>query len=706
MFGVVVALVMDQDEAALILAGVALGAMVVETPALEPVGNLLRACAPITLPLLVIAAVGAIHRDWWVALGAGVLFAVVAWTWLVRPDLPVKDGHQRDALGETLRQLVRAILWLAVAVAIARILVATGIADTQDASQSIGDVATTLFVAGVVIWAAALVIRLFSFGINPARLTVSFALVAAFYLLMVSIGVLDGPKRVLGLSPAMLLAVAGGALVVEILWVVAKAVAKALASADEDLGEMILASVERRLATGGRLERAWMKAGRALDGGTTGATRVGLLAALLSSAVLATATAVALIDTADQSTGTPLPDSARIEPGPEPQEIVRGLAGEQRDLKLARAYMPVLAFHKDQRWAPTTVERYLDHPDNAVDGSNDPVFNAVLTTLDATARPLEAPICEPKALVTPCEPRTVSNLPSTCPELAKVPCYRLDIACPDATKRCAKAHPRPSRRPRYRDGAVYVRVLARDRAGNASSADVFSDVGPYRTGEKDVLWTLVQYWYFYRYNEWKQRVLPGDLVQRHESDWEAVTIGLARDKPLFVAYSAHCGGSWRRWSPDQVPAARTGRPWTHPVVAVAEGSQANYPRAEQSRPPNWDVCSGVPGLKAGLISYAANVRDRTGYDWQWVPRRVIRVTSKEPLMRFPGHWGGHDETRLVNRADLEPLQRGAGPLTPSLQPLWQDPVGTIFCSPHWSAPRTLHKRTAETCRARTPMEHG
>jgi hypothetical protein len=31
-------------------------------------------------------------------------------------------------------------------------------------------------------------------------------------------------------------------------------------------------------------------------------------------------------------------------------------------------------------------------------------------------------------------------------------------------------------------------------------------------------------------------VLGGRIVQRHEGDWEAVTVGLSDAKPLFVAF--------------------------------------------------------------------------------------------------------------------------------------------------------------------------
>ncbi len=41
-----------------------------------------------------------------------------------------------------------------------------------------------------------------------------------------------------------------------------------------------------------------------------------------------------------------------------------------------------------------------------------------------------------------------------------------------------------------------------------------------------------------------QGQLPG-IHQHHEGDWEAVTVGLSADRPLFVDWSAHCAGEWR-----------------------------------------------------------------------------------------------------------------------------------------------------------------
>jgi len=63
------------------------------------------------------------------------------------------------------------------------------------------------------------------------------------------------------------------------------------------------------------------------------------------------------------------------------------------------------------------------------------------------------------------------------------------------------------------------------------------------------------------------------------------------------------------------------------------------------------------------------------------------VSNSKPPMTFPGSWGGHDETVLINEREQRLSANGGGPLTPPLQPLWYDPTHTIFCSKYWHGPR-------------------
>jgi len=69
----------------------------------------------------------------------------------------------------------------------------------------------------------------------------------------------------------------------------------------------------------------------------------------------------------------------------------------------------------------------------------------------------------------------------------------------------------------------------------------------------------IEYWFLYLYN---------DFYDRHEADWEGVTLFLDDGVPLGLTYSQHQGRIWSAW-----PAAAADN---HPVVYVAAGSHANY----------------------------------------------------------------------------------------------------------------------------------
>ena len=72
----------------------------------------------------------------------------------------------------------------------------------------------------------------------------------------------------------------------------------------------------------------------------------------------------------------------------------------------------------------------------------------------------------------------------------------------------------------------------------------------------------IEYWLLYLYNA---------FYDRHEADWEGVTVFLAGGAPAGLSYSQHQARRWVPW------AAQT-KVATHPVVYVARGSHANYPR--------------------------------------------------------------------------------------------------------------------------------
>jgi hypothetical protein len=292
------------------------------------------------------------------------------------------------------------------------------------------------------------------------------------------------------------------------------------------------------------------------------------------------------------------------------------------------------------------------------------------------------------------KPRPIAGLGEiggSCPAFAASPC-KLSIHCPNGHTRCAAEEAKPERGNEglYREGALYYRVLrkvdGRTRGGRYEKkpGNLFVKRGPY-AGE---LSTLIQYWYFYRYDEWEATTFAGQLVQRHEADWEAVTLGLSNTKPLFVAYSAHCGGTWRAWNEIEVSTKLRGRR-IHPLVAVAQGSHANYPEADQKRSPDPLGCAtkSLSGTSTAL-GFASSIRDKTEYGWEWYPAADgwVEAGAEAPPMNFQGTWGEDESTELVNFKHNH-VADGKAPLTPSLQPLWQRPVNFIFCerytAPEW-----------------------
>jgi len=82
--------------------------------------------------------------------------------------------------------------------------------------------------------------------------------------------------------------------------------------------------------------------------------------------------------------------------------------------------------------------------------------------------------------------------------------------------------------------------------------------------------TVVQYWFFYAYND-----AP---LNNHEGDWEMIEVILdSTQEPVSAAYSQHLKGQRASWGDVEKMDS------THPVVYVARGSHANYFRPYQGR---------------------------------------------------------------------------------------------------------------------------
>lgn len=586
-----------------------------------PLLSLAKTVRPLLLPLLIVIAVGAANLPLVVQVLLGAVLVVLAWRLIIAPEA-AKSGVSWEL--PLLKKVgLHSVIALAVGAAVIFVVRRIDFA-TSPYFKTIGDFASGLLLVALLLWVGAVAMRLFSFATTWLRAALALDIGALLVVLAMAFGLVPGIDAVEDAWQPVAAALGGLALLLLAIELARNALAGAAgAGAEPEPG-----------AGAGQAQGA----GRPFTSRVAGA---GFSAAAVAAVVLAVSAGYGLVDA--DSKGEPLepPDEEVVDARPLPAPET----GEW-GLELARRFAPVLAFTADEHWGPERVDRYVD------------------------AATLSGPGVGPKL-------KSVSELPQQCPESGSSLCYRLSIECDRTGHELCRGRLRTAGR-LYRDGAVYVRVLNKTGADGSRRLRTFIPRGPFR----EELETLIQYWYFYPYNEWRAPVFAGLLVQRHESDWEAVTIGFnGNNRPLFVADSAHCAGSWRPWR--RVEASRrVPGPHTHPLVAAANGSHANYPSASEKRSPDWASCAGaLPAGVATGISYASNIRDRTEYGWLWYPpaNGWIRASARRPPMSFPGRWGADGDIILHNFRTNVLTDAEAAPATPSRQPLWREPVKTIFC---------------------------
>jgi hypothetical protein len=319
----------------------------------------------------------------------------------------------------------------------------------------------------------------------------------------------------------------------------------------------------------------------------------------------------------------------------------------------ARNYEPFWMFSHGERWYPSRAEDYL----------KDPAARLVIDGRDAgSGKIVLDPATSDKAA---CRMATTRRCQVT-------------LRCRDDSARCAKARPGQS--------VVYAHIIDNPLA--------LDDYRPSRSLVGRVR-RVIEYWVFYRYDAWKG--WGGLFHQWHESDWEAVTVGLGKSEPLFVAFSSHCGGNWRPWGrglggmggnrrPDGRLVALPGHPrGYHPMAFVADGTHATYPD-DSPRQPDWDSCARRIPLLFHVATfgptYGAGIRERldqAGDTENFYGPTPIRADVGGPsVMRFHGSWAVEDHQHMIS-GDV----RGGGPPSPPLQRLWTHPLSTIFCSDYW-----------------------
>jgi hypothetical protein len=241
------------------------------------------------------------------------------------------------------------------------------------------------------------------------------------------------------------------------------------------------------------------------------------------------------------------------------------------------------------------------------------------------------------------------------------------------------------------------------RGRNASGAEAAAET-LYRTGMRpdhhpyygrvvrDGGYAVLQYWFFYAYNDWRSRVYG---VNDHEADWEQVIVYVAGDgddvRPVWVAASAHdeVGDDLRRrW--DDPDLTRVG---DHPVIHAGLGSHSGaYLAGDYLTTHDVPAFAGVlrltrrisrtflpwtrdqdhVGLSIPYVDYARGdgVSIGSGQDRAWDPVVIDETTPW--VMHYRGLWGNDTEDPLGGeRGPAGPRYERSGRVRAS----WGDPVG-------------------------------
>jgi hypothetical protein len=180
---------------------------------------------------------------------------------------------------------------------------------------------------------------------------------------------------------------------------------------------------------------------------------------------------------------------------------------------------------------------------------------------------------------------------------------------------------------------------------------------------------VLQYWFFYTLDDWRNSLSKPTLWHMHEGDWEEASVALdASGRPLAVAASQHDLGVRRPWSRVKI------RDGTHPVVWVALGSHANYlapgfhgvAGAPHQIPPRF---SGIPLPEPDFTSSETSVKS---------PAIVDLTAGRQPWLSFAGAWGDGSFI-LISRGvaggtAYARIPVGSSPPGPAFHGIWRDPL--------------------------------
>jgi hypothetical protein len=394
-----------------------------------------------------------------------------------------------------------------------------------------------------------------------------------------------------------------------------------------------------------------------------------------------------------------------------------GTAGPRSDLALLRAYEPVLRYTAGELFLPTSVDAYLARCSLWADGGG-------------TRRRRRVEQLVPTGELTP------EGLAKAGLRYRGRPLY-LRFVQAQLTRADVAAWRREDR-PRLRgkarfaavgvlarliDALVRLSLLVRGRVpgglvaaahrlaaaavgdpGGAGPGGTNSGTGSVRTSYGRVVrtagYTVLQYWYFYPFNDWRSTFYG---VNDHEADWETVTVYLVDDpdahttpdglRPAWVAASAHDVGGpdlRRRWDD---PLLR--REGDHPVVYPGAGSHSGaflpgdyvvsvelpalrrvvgWLQVARRRLLPWTAEPGRGAFALPFVDYARGDGPAIGAGHA-VTWRVEEIDDDTPWVRdYRGLWGldTHDPFG-GERAPAGPRYSRTGVLRQS----WADPLGWV-----------------------------
>ncbi len=253
-------------------------------------------------------------------------------------------------------------------------------------------------------------------------------------------------------------------------------------------------------------------------------------------------------------------------------------------LALLRRYEPVLRFTRGESFFPCGVERYVAECGLYVQVPRRPV-----ECLVSEGQLTLAHLGEPRDH----GPRAVYFLKFIDPlNLAEMARYRLQQGIEDLRDRArhfSAGRARLARvgySSRILDAIYLLTLLLRGRVpGDTAAAAALIYARMQRAQERytyygrviqEAGWTILQYWFFYPYNNWRSGFHGAN---DHEADWEMINVYLAADRgrPLaarWVAYASHdfSGDDLRRrWDDPELEKVDG-----HPVIYVGAGSHASY----------------------------------------------------------------------------------------------------------------------------------